>query len=94
MTKALSKELGPHAIRVNAVLVGIIESGQWARRAKEVGKPVESFQHEMARHAGIPLGRVGKAEEFADTVAFLLSPRGGYISGAAINVDGGLSAAV
>ncbi|GEL69552.1 SDR family oxidoreductase [Myxococcus virescens] len=94
LTKALSKELGPHAIRVNAVLVGIIESGQWARRAKEVGKPVESFQQEMARHAGIPLGRVGKAEEFADTVAFLLSPRGGYISGAAINVDGGLSAAV
>ena len=49
---------------------------------------------EMARHAGIPLGRVGKAEEFADTVAFLLSPRGGYISGAALNVDGGLSAVV
>ena len=94
LTKALSKELGPHAIRVNAVLVGIIESGQWARRAKEVGKPVESFQQEMARHAGIPLGRVGKAEEFADTVAFLLSPRGGYISGAAINVDGGLSTVV
>ncbi|MBZ4421135.1 SDR family NAD(P)-dependent oxidoreductase [Myxococcus sp. RHSTA-1-4] len=94
LTKALSKELGPHGIRVNAVLVGIIESGQWVRRAHEVGKPVESFQQEMARHAGIPLGRVGRAEEFADLVAFLLSPRAGYISGTAINVDGGLSAAV
>ncbi|MCP3138785.1 SDR family NAD(P)-dependent oxidoreductase [Pyxidicoccus xibeiensis] len=94
LTKALSKELGPHGIRVNAVLVGIIESGQWVRRAQEVGKPVESFQTEMARHAGIPLGRVGRADEFADLVAFLLSPRGGYISGAAINVDGGLSASV
>ncbi|MFP2904672.1 SDR family oxidoreductase [Pyxidicoccus sp. 3LFB2] len=94
LTKALSKEFGPHGVRVNAVLVGIIESGQWVRRAQEVGKPVESFQQEMARHAGIPLGRVGKAEEFADLVAFLLSPRGGYISGTAINVDGGLSATV
>ncbi len=94
LTKALSKELGPHGVRVNAVLVGIIESGQWVRRAHEVGKPVESFQQEMARHAGIPLGRVGRAEEFADLVAFLLSPRGGYITGTAINLDGGLSAAV
>lgn len=94
LTKALSKEWGPHGVRVNAVLVGIIESGQWVRRASEVGKPVESFQQEMARHAGIPLGRVGRAEEFADLVAFLLSPRGGYISGTAINVDGGLSAAM
>ena len=94
LTKALSKEWGPHGVRVNAVLVGIIESGQWVRRASEVGKPVESFQQEMARHAGIPLGRVGRAEEFADLVAFLLSPRGGYISGTAINVDGGLSAAL
>jgi len=94
LTKALSKELGPHGIRVNAVLVGSIESGQWVRRALEAGKPLEPFLQERARHAGIPLGRVGRAEEFADTVAFLLSPRGGYISGAAINVDGGLSAAV
>lgn len=94
LTKSLSKEFGPYGIRVNAVLVGIVESGQWMRRSQEVGKPVESFLQEMARHAGVPLGRVGRAEEFADLVAFLLSPRGGYISGAAINLDGGLSAAV
>jgi NAD(P)-dependent dehydrogenase (short-subunit alcohol dehydrogenase family) len=37
---------------------------------------------------------VGKAEEFADVVAFLLSPRAGYVSGTALNVDGGLSPAV
>ncbi|MCP3098177.1 SDR family oxidoreductase [Myxococcus sp. K15C18031901] len=94
LTKALSKELGPQNIRVNAVLVGIIESGQWTRRAQELGKPVEVLQAEMARNAGIPLGRVGRAEEFADLVAFLVSPRGAYVSGTAINVDGGLSAAV
>ncbi|WP_338869191.1 SDR family oxidoreductase [Myxococcus stipitatus] len=94
LMKALSKELGPRNIRVNAVLVGMIESGQWEKRAQQAGKPLESIQAELARNAGVPLGRIGKAEEFADVVAFLLSPRAGYISGTAINVDGGLSGAV
>ncbi|QSQ17842.1 SDR family NAD(P)-dependent oxidoreductase [Myxococcus landrumensis] len=94
LMKALSKELGPRDIRVNAVLVGMIESGQWVKRAQQAGKPLESIQAELARNAGVPLGRIGKPEEFADVVAFLLSPRAGYISGTAINVDGGLSGAV
>jgi NAD(P)-dependent dehydrogenase (short-subunit alcohol dehydrogenase family) len=49
---------------------------------------------ERSREAGVPLGRIGRAEEFADVVAFLVSPRASYVSGTAINVDGGLSAAV
>lgn len=93
-TKALSKELGPDNIRVNAVLVGLVESGQWVRRAEAAGQPVEQLYARMAKEAGIPLGRVGRSEEFADLVAFLVSPRGAYISGTAINVDGGQSAAV
>ncbi|AGC42979.1 3-oxoacyl-ACP reductase [Myxococcus stipitatus DSM 14675] len=94
LMKALSKELGPRDIRVNAVLVGMIESGQWEKRAQKAGKPLAELQAELARNAGVPLGRIGKPEEFADVVAFLLSPRAGYISGTAINVDGGLSGAV
>ncbi len=74
LTKALSKEAGPHGVRVNAVLIGLIESGQWERRADSSGTPVEQLYETMAKNSGIPLGRVGRAEEFADLVAFLLSP--------------------
>ncbi|SEK34869.1 NADP-dependent 3-hydroxy acid dehydrogenase YdfG [Stigmatella aurantiaca] len=94
LMKALSKELGPDRIRVNAVLVGMIESGQWARRAEASGKPPEALYAQMSRDAGVPLGRIGRAEEFADAVAFLISPRASYISGTALNVDGGLSPVV
>lgn len=90
LTKVLSKELGPEGIRVNAVLVGMIESGQWNRRAEASGKPAEVFYAERSREAGVPLGRIGQAEEFADVVAFLLSARSSYVTGTAINVDGGL----
>ena len=94
LTKALSKELGEHGVRVNAVLIGLIESGQWERRAQGAGQGVDALYAQMARDAAIPLGRVGRAEEFADLVAFLLSPRAAYLSGTAINLDGGLSSSV
>jgi NAD(P)-dependent dehydrogenase (short-subunit alcohol dehydrogenase family) len=45
----------------------------------------------MASNAGIPLGRVGRSAEFADLVAYLLSDRSSYVTGSAINLDGGSS---
>jgi NAD(P)-dependent dehydrogenase (short-subunit alcohol dehydrogenase family) len=94
LTKVLSKELGPRGVRVNAVLIGLVESGQWERTAAAQGIGTAELYQRMSQGAGIPLGRVGRAEEFADLVAFLLSPRSSYVSGTAINLDGGLSAAV
>jgi NAD(P)-dependent dehydrogenase (short-subunit alcohol dehydrogenase family) len=94
MMKVLSKELGPDNIRVNAVLVGMVESAQWARRAESSGKPPEVLYAERSKEAGVPLGRIGRAEEFADVVAFLVSARASYVTGTAINVDGGLCSAV
>ena len=94
LTKALSNEWGPDGIRVNAVLIGRIESGQWVRRAQAQGVPTEDFYARMVRESNIPLGRIGRAEDFADLAAFLLSRRSDYITGCAINLDGGASPAV
>jgi NAD(P)-dependent dehydrogenase (short-subunit alcohol dehydrogenase family) len=94
LMKALSKELAPDGIRVNAVLIGLIESGQWARTAAGAGMALGDFYDRFATDAGIPLGRFGKAAEFADVGCFLLSSRASYLTGTAINLDGGLSPSV
>jgi NAD(P)-dependent dehydrogenase (short-subunit alcohol dehydrogenase family) len=94
ITKASSKDLGSAGIRVNAVLIGLVESGQWRRRADATGQSVEQFYEQLGQHGNIPLGRVGKAEEFADLAAYLLSDRSSYVTGSAINLDGGSSPAL
>ena len=91
ITKAASKDLAGQGIRVNAVLVGLVASGQWRRRAEAAGQSEDEWYRQMAQQAGIPLGRVGRAEEFADLAAYLLSDRSSYVTGSAINLDGGTS---
>jgi NAD(P)-dependent dehydrogenase (short-subunit alcohol dehydrogenase family) len=88
-TKGLSKEWGIDGIRVNAVHVGSIASSQWERLAEKRSMSTDELYDSMRK--SIPLGRVGQAEEFADVVTFLLSPRSSYVSGASINIDGGAS---
>jgi NAD(P)-dependent dehydrogenase (short-subunit alcohol dehydrogenase family) len=90
LTKALSRELAPQGIRVNAVLIGVIESGQLERYAAEAGVTSEAYYERMVESSGIPLGRVGRPQEFADIGSFLLSERASYVTGTAINLDGGL----
>ena len=91
LTKSLASEVGPRGIRANAILIGIIESGQWVRRAEGAGVSVEEFYETTARNMHIPLGRVGRADEFADLASYLLSPRASYVTGIGIALDGGLS---
>lgn len=90
LTKSLALEYAGDNIRVNTVCIGLIKSAQWERKAGAEG--VDAVYARMS--AGIPLGRVGEASEYADTVAFLCSARAGYITGASINVDGGKAAVV
>jgi len=92
LTKVLSHEGAPHNILVNAMLVGFIEADQHVQAAKKAG--VELKDYVAARAKEIPLGRIGKAEEFANLACFLVSDAGSYITGTAINVDGGRSPVV
>jgi NAD(P)-dependent dehydrogenase (short-subunit alcohol dehydrogenase family) len=91
LTKAMANEVGPRGVRVNAILIGLIESGQWVRRANDANVTAEEYYDTMAKGSKIPLGRVGRAAEFADLATFLLSPRASYITGVGVSIDGGLS---
>ena len=79
MTKSLAMEVGKRNIRVNCVSPGLIET--------EMLEGVPQLAELVAR---IPLGRMGKPEEVAGTVAFLCSDEAAYITGATISVNGGL----
>jgi 3-oxoacyl-[acyl-carrier protein] reductase len=90
LTKVLSNEGAAHNVLVNAVLVGLIQTDQWVRgHAQEnKGRTLDEYLAEMA--ARVPMGRIGTAEEFANMVLFLASDAGSYVTGTAINVDGGM----
>jgi 3-oxoacyl-[acyl-carrier protein] reductase len=92
LTKVLSHEGAAHNILVNAMLVGFIEADQHVQAAKRAG--VELKDYVAVRAKEIPLGRIGRAEEFANMACFLASDLGSYITGDAINVDGGRSPVV
>jgi 3-oxoacyl-[acyl-carrier protein] reductase len=94
LTKVLSQEGAAHNILVNALLVGLIMSDQWVRRYEAGAKDgsLEDFARGMAKD--IPLGRIGTAEEFANVACFLASDQASYVTGTAINVDGGRSPVV
>jgi NAD(P)-dependent dehydrogenase (short-subunit alcohol dehydrogenase family) len=96
LMKVLSKELAADNIRVNGINIGLIKSGQNQRQWERLGRPgtLDEYYAERARVVGIPLGRVGEADEVGDLIAFLCSTRGAYISGVSINMDGGSSSVV
>jgi 3-oxoacyl-[acyl-carrier protein] reductase len=96
LTKVLAGEAAPHNVLVNALLVGLIDSNQHEvkHKAADTDKSYEDFLQGMSDANNIPMGRVGRAEEFADVACFLASDRASYLSGVAINVDGGRSPVV
>lgn len=92
--KVLAGEGAPHGILVNGMLVGLIDSDQHVRRHKREGTNVSYDEFRAKMGANVPLGRIGKAEEFAAMACFLCSDHAGFTTGAAINMDGGASPVV
>ena len=87
LTKVLAGEGAPHNVLVNALLVGFIEADQHVQAAAKAGIALKDYVATRAKE--VPLGRIGRAEEFANIACFLASDAGSYITGTAINVDGG-----
>lgn len=94
MTKVMANEFAEYNILVNALLVGRINSDQWVRRHARDCPEVPYAEYLRKLGSDIPLGRMGEAEEFAQVACFLASDMGSYVTGTAINVDGGVSPVV
>jgi NAD(P)-dependent dehydrogenase (short-subunit alcohol dehydrogenase family) len=96
LTKGIAKSYGGHGVRANCVCPGAIETDGMHRLrgmiAKERDIPyAEAIEHMMAGEwrMNVAMGRPGQPHEVGELVAFLLSPRAGYLTGALINIDGG-----
>ncbi len=93
LTKSMASEYAADGIRVNSVCLGLIDTGQWRRRyeAAGTGQSFAEWEREIAADRGIVLGRFGTADEVAAMVLTLLSPRASYVTGASLDVCGGVS---
>ena len=82
LAKAMARELGPDGIRVNCVAPGLVDTDITA------GKLDDAARAEIAR--GVPLGRLGRAEDIAGVFLFLASNLSAYVTGAVIDANGGM----
>lgn len=101
LTKAMSKEYASYNILVNTVCVGLIKAGQhrndWESemaRSEQKDLTLDEWYAREAEDYAIPIGRYGESEEAGSLIAFLASEKSSYITGASINMDGGLSSVV
>lgn len=92
LTRSLAIDLAPHGITANAICPGSIDTrmlkNTHQKLADEHGVKIDQWESEVIKT--IPVGRFGKPSEVAALIAFLASEEAGYITGQAINIDGGL----
>ncbi len=94
LVKSLSIEFAPDRVRVNAILLGLVDSGQWQRRFEartDREQTREEWRAALAADKNIPLGRLGAPQEAASAVVYLASPAAAFITGASVEVSGGAS---
>ena len=91
ITRSFAYAFAPRGVRVNAVVPGIIDTPMQALVLEKVSQFRSTTPEEMgrARNATIPLGRTGTPEDCAKVIWFLLSAEAGYLTGQALNIDGG-----
>ena len=93
LTQMLALELAPHKVTVNAVCPGSTDTdmmdGTFRRTGERMGIPFEMVKEGVKQF--VPLGRQAEPREIAGVVAYLCSPLADYITGQAINVDGGIA---
>jgi 3-oxoacyl-[acyl-carrier protein] reductase len=96
LTKVLANEGASHNVLVNALLVGQIRSEQIVslHQTLKSALPLEEFIRKVVRDSRVPIDRIGEPEEFANIACFLASDAASYITGTAINVDGGMAPVV
>ncbi|THJ32815.1 SDR family oxidoreductase [Lampropedia aestuarii] len=94
LVRSMATEFAPKAVRVNGILIGLIESGQWRRRfAARDNQALDwpEWSAALAQQKHIPMGRLGRPEEAAQAIVFLASPLASYTTGSHIDISGGHS---
>ncbi|MDQ0590602.1 NAD(P)-dependent dehydrogenase (short-subunit alcohol dehydrogenase family) [Variovorax paradoxus] len=94
LVRSMATEFAPQGVRVNGILIGLVESGQWRRRfeaREDKSQDWAAWSGQLAQDKHIPLGRLGLPTEAARAILFLASPLASYTTGSHIDISGGLS---
>jgi NAD(P)-dependent dehydrogenase (short-subunit alcohol dehydrogenase family) len=94
LVRSMATEFAPQGVRVNGILIGLVESGQWRRRfeaREQKALDWSAWSGQLAQDKHIPLGRLGLPIEAARAILFLASPLASYTTGSHIDISGGLS---
>lgn len=94
LVRSMATEFAPQGVRVNGILIGLVESGQWRRRfeaREDKSQDWAAWSAQLAKTKHIPLGRLGLPAEAARALVFLASPLASYTTGGHIDISGGHS---
>jgi len=94
LVHSMAIEFAPKGVRVNSILIGLVESGQWRRRFEARDDKAQTWKEwtaALAERKGIPLGRLGTPEEAAQAIFHLATPLSSYTTGSHIDISGGLA---